>query len=484
MSSFLRQKANQVRSLVRPRKRLDALSGPKGQRARVVDPELDAGHCYTHMCLLEKFAWERRRLTKLAAERGFDERLLWVYYVNAARDRFVAWMRASLRRNVEGLVPPLDVALVWYSLMQDPVQWARIADIIGTRVVSWKWSSENIISSVLGHSDLLAKIGEAFPLDLDSDITSGSTISTVGAASGRPVDYLTPNHVFTVEAAGNVPRSVPFNVHAAVDRHLDYARETLRHSWHRMPGMTNRRHAGDFLGGAVARYAKFMTLVSSWAALKTLPPFDGPDCFLWPAPDVELVWRTHMLSAPEFGAFSAGLRWVRRLPAPLTGSGGSIGGSGRREDGRTSEMREAAVRVHEDRQRLDNISVEIDGSQKQKQQSTLSNDGGTVPARPPSSPGVPVVKPAAARQPLEDPYLASEEERIAAKEWEAKVLPTPAEHWFRQDQDQNQDQDDFDDGGVGQGAAMQARPSTSQESLSEYAIFARYLTEELGGRGR
>lgn len=440
--------------------------------------------------------------------------------------------------------------------------------------------SENIIPSVLGHSDLLARIGEVFPLGLDHGITSGSTTSTVGAASGKPVDYLTPSHVFTVGAAGKTPQSVPFNVHAAVDRHLDYARETLRYSWHRMPGMTSRRHAGNFLGGAVARYAKFMTLVSSWAALKTLPPFDGPGCFFWPAPDVELVWRTHMLSAPEFGAFSAALRWVRPVPAvpevrgeaqrkatarafeyvfrcpyevcpcwdcmsrrgsEPAGSGGSMAGSGRRRDGRTSEMREAAVRVHEHRQRLADISVEIDfcpfectrvghespgtralskvrqkllspngyvrprmrnlfrdgenpnaivnvdgqievnESQRKKEKSTSPNDRGSTPARPPSSPGGPVVKPAAVRQPLEDPYLASEEARIAAMEWEVKILPTPAEHWFHQCQCQCQDQDDCDDGGVGQGAATKARPSTSQGSLSEYAIFARYLTEEREG---
>ena len=387
--------------------------------------------------------------------------------------------------------------------------------------------SVNFIIGLLGDSDLLAKMEVEYPGVLDP-ADDGSD----------KCEYFTLSLTFPMTGADGRRHVISCNVYAAIRRQLEYAREVLRYSWHRMPN--SGKHGEKIFQGAIDRYTMYMGLVSSWLAVKRISPFDGEHSFLWPTQDIELVWKTNVLNFREYQAYAVALRWVRPLPeVPRIRTA--------KERERTadvfefaykrkyavclcwcctsqraglsdlifetpvnfmSKMQEAATRAHEIRKRIANIDIEIDSGQSRcirrhtkaftkarlrllgLSEETIQGGPATdmksflhrrlsivqvhAPLRLPRGPktkllrtfGVneadtggsevgedllsipeddgfaswltrssstpPHVVPATTREPLEDPNLFTEQAKVAAQEWQNKVLPVPAKHWSRQ----------------------------------------------------
>jgi hypothetical protein len=111
---------------------------------------------------------------------------------------------------------------------------------------------------------------------------------------------LTPNGTITIDV----------DFHTVIKRQLSFARHMLQYSWHRMPSATSRPTKRVF-AEAISRYDKFMDLFIYWRWIQgNSSPTTHAISHLIPAPDVDLAWRTHILSPKQYKRYcmSKGLR--------------------------------------------------------------------------------------------------------------------------------------------------------------------------------
>jgi hypothetical protein len=89
--------------------------------------------------------------------------------------------------------------------------------------------------------------------------------------------------------------NVAFDFHDAVQDQLNFGVKMLWYSWDRMPG-------SQLFQDALQRYERFMTLRVRWSILRSQIS-NGSTAVLLPTIDLDLVWRTHLLSANKYQGF-------------------------------------------------------------------------------------------------------------------------------------------------------------------------------------
>jgi hypothetical protein len=120
-------------------------------------------------------------------------------------------------------------------------------------------------------------------------------------------NILTPNGTITVDV----------DFHAVIRRQLSFARHMLQYSWHRMPSATSRPTKRVF-AEAISRYDKFMDLFIYWRWIQgNSSPTTLAISHLVPAPDIDLAWRTHILSPRQYKRYCVSKGLSRDITHPV-----------------------------------------------------------------------------------------------------------------------------------------------------------------------
>ncbi|KAF7549084.1 hypothetical protein G7Z17_g6628 [Cylindrodendrum hubeiense] len=303
---------NALRNLLRPNSpsglgfpNVDHLRIPKN----IVEARVTQQQCIAHLHLLEQFVSAKTKVIMWADHNSIQRHSAWNFYVNMAVERMVKWFETSYRVNLSDAIPPLDVLMVWHAFLQSPEEWDKFVNLTRMNHYGWNW---DILLSTLQMGDAgkceitrdsVDIVQQIYPAP---DLLKLIDLSTSFLQSGSPDDtteYLThlflhrkPTHDFK---APNRHFNIRFDFHGAVDAQLGFANRMLEYSWHRMYLVEHSN--GPQFDAAIERYKKFMSLVKFLPYIHSMEPqAREPPRLLVPALDIDLVWRTHMLSPREF----------------------------------------------------------------------------------------------------------------------------------------------------------------------------------------
>lgn len=104
-----------------------------------VRSRIDVDICLGHLQLLELFVIQRHRVNVWSVRNEVPENSGWTFYVNNAIMRLALWFDFSWDSDLHDVIPPLDVLLVWYALLQDPAVWTTFMRAGGVRLNEWNW---------------------------------------------------------------------------------------------------------------------------------------------------------------------------------------------------------------------------------------------------------------------------------------------------------------------------------------------------------
>ncbi|KAM5348845.1 hypothetical protein ACJ41O_008668 [Fusarium nematophilum] len=276
--------------------------------------------CLIHCHLLEQFLTVRADIEAWANKRMMPTASAWTFYVNMSADRMVKWFETSFERNLTDKIPPLDVLLVWHSMLQDPAEWQEFAKTAGFNFNQWNWDAlfQAVQTDIPGEfrppSDSLDEIRNMYPVN---DLRNFMDVSTSLLSSSRPdqdtkrlADMYIRKQTKHIIKTPQGKLEFQFDFHNAVERQLQFADGIVRFSWHRMyapvGGSDNSRNEQQF-GPAIKRYCRIMTLVD---LMKHFKPEN------WPTPslDADLAWRTHLLMPREYERFCTGITQEGLVP--------------------------------------------------------------------------------------------------------------------------------------------------------------------------
>ncbi|KAI9172342.1 hypothetical protein HJFPF1_01844 [Paramyrothecium foliicola] len=260
--------------------------------AHTPSPEVE--ECIAHLKLLKLFAQDREMIRKLAREYKIDPESAWTFYVNMAVRRFEAWSEASLRTDLRHLMPQLDVLMIWHTILQQPEAWNTLLEILSRAGCDDSFLPADInveVSRVLGEHTVidLMKISVSFLL------------------TSRPDDTTEELAGYYLHKAGSVILSTPegdcmvkFAFHEAVQDQLDFGLKVLQCSRFRV-GPPNE-HLDKALRIPILRYCNFLSLRLVWSGIRSVFA-NNHNTLLVPTLDIDLVWRTHLLSPVKYLEF-------------------------------------------------------------------------------------------------------------------------------------------------------------------------------------
>ena len=110
-----------------------------GIREAVIDPQIGSDKCLAHLRLLELFRVARNKVAAWALRNNINDDEAWRLYVNSAIMRLWSWLHQSRFEDLSSVLPPLDVLMVWYVAMQEPVFWSKFLDMSGMTIPNWNW---------------------------------------------------------------------------------------------------------------------------------------------------------------------------------------------------------------------------------------------------------------------------------------------------------------------------------------------------------
>ncbi|KAL6404922.1 hypothetical protein AUP68_11758 [Ilyonectria robusta] len=322
---------NALRNLLRPNSpsgselpNVDHLRIPKN----VVETRVTPRQCIAHLHLLEEFVSAKTKVTRWADHNMIHRESAWRFYVNMAVERMAKWFEASYELNLKNVTPPLDVLMVWHAFLQSPKEWDRFSNLARIDHHSWNWDSLVSWLPASQHAGLTYSQLSAlrttdtcnFEIPRDSidivrqiypapDLLELMDLSTSFFQSPNPDDttehlthlYLHRKKVHSFKTP-NRHLNIRFDFHEAVGAQLGFANRLLQYSWHRMYSVETANESQ--FGAAIERYKKFMSLIKFSSGSHSKEPLARAVPNLVPALDIDLVWRTHMLSPGEYRGFS------------------------------------------------------------------------------------------------------------------------------------------------------------------------------------
>ncbi|KAM0344032.1 hypothetical protein ACHAPU_007935 [Fusarium lateritium] len=282
-------------------------------------------HCY----LLEHFVSIKHKIHLWASREGQDSDAAWMCYINLGIRRLISWLEESFYGmiDLDRHIPPLDVLLVWHAFLQDPVQWNRF--VRTTRLDFNRWNPNALLVALENEEpgqqfcpskDCMDKINIVYQhLDSRTIIYMAADLVQTAIESNGTADLWT--RFFTEERLTHTivtPQeqyNFTFDFHASVQRQLELAERLLNFSWHRMYiSLDNNQHG---LRPAVKRYQRYMTILRFWEQIERLElgTSDRPSFTYL---DIDVVWRTHLLSPREYLCFCNGIfgSLVPNTPSP------------------------------------------------------------------------------------------------------------------------------------------------------------------------
>ncbi|KAL4969276.1 uncharacterized protein BDV14DRAFT_101859 [Aspergillus stella-maris] len=256
----------------------------------------------------------------------------WPIYLTLAVTRFLKWAWVIEKLELEEpstsldaaiTLPPIDVLMVWHTLLLNPslmqtiafkrlpslpFPWARIHEAIDRQSSSWRYKLST-------PSNTAFQKKTALDPDLFSYLTSsshGSTlkavlkehlhINTTNSMTTPKVNAKAINHILQDDSSDLAPAETEFlrncsmavdgktagtvsKLVAAIQRQASFVEKMEAHLWIRSPALEGT------LTRAVDRYSKFLKLFKLY-----------PGQMLVPTLDVDLVWHTHQCSHELYNA--------------------------------------------------------------------------------------------------------------------------------------------------------------------------------------
>ncbi|KAF4952535.1 hypothetical protein FSARC_12612 [Fusarium sarcochroum] len=265
-------------------------------------------HCH----LLEHFVSAKAKVDIWAERNLIATDVAWNVYINLGIHRFKQWVQASYDNTVDldSHIPPLDVLLVWHAFLQAPEKWDAFA--IETRIDFARWNPVALFRAL--HND---RPGE-FKLQDDSlvivddmydchDVRSLMDTSLAYIYSTRPnketqawvQTYMDKKVTHTIQTPQG-SFTFDYDFHQVIRLQLDLAERILKFSWHRMyVSPVENRQGFEF---AIKRYSKFLA-VAQLKVYHSLRVSMDTETLSLTSPDIDLVWRTHMLAPGEYLEF-------------------------------------------------------------------------------------------------------------------------------------------------------------------------------------
>ncbi|KAJ4266504.1 hypothetical protein NW762_004491 [Fusarium torreyae] len=265
-------------------------------------------HCY----LLEQFVAVKAKVDMWAEKNQVKTDVAWNFYVNMGIRRFKQWIQAYYDNTVDldSHIPPLDVLLVWHAFLQDPETWETFA--FETGIDFNRWNSVSLFRAL--EHDLPGEF-KLPPTSLDivnavydcHDLRSLMDASLLYVYSTRPnketqawvQTYMLKQVTHTIETPQG-RFTFDYDFHKGIQRQLDLAERVLKFSWHRMYASPAENRQG--FESTMKRYSKFLT-VARLKEYRTMRIYMDPETLSLRTPDIDLVWRTHMLAPREYSRF-------------------------------------------------------------------------------------------------------------------------------------------------------------------------------------
>ncbi|KAF4978767.1 hypothetical protein FZEAL_4912 [Fusarium zealandicum] len=286
--------------------------------------------CLIHCHLLEQLSLIKEDAAVWAIRNAIAPEATWRFYVNKGVERMIRWFEGSseLRFGLDAVVPPLDVILMWHAFLQDPTEWDSFADRTGIDFGRWNWDAllrafeNDTPGKYRPPYDSIDVISQVFRVP---DLRTLMDLPIAFLSSSQPDEdterlkrcFHEEQTTFTITIGG---RHVEFsyNFHEAVEHQLQLADRVVRYSWHQMyaPQEGNERQFEP----AIERYRKFMTLAQYTTNIHGMEPFVNQQSLDFvPGLDIDLVWRTHMLSPREYRWFCIATRggFMEHIPSRL-----------------------------------------------------------------------------------------------------------------------------------------------------------------------
>lgn len=105
-----------------------------------LNPHLDEEPVVLHIRLLEHFTDLRQRVTSWAQSHGISFQAVWDHAVNLATKRMFHWFTKSFVMDLDDVLPPIDVLLMWYTFMCGPERWQAYTRRSRLVLDCWPWT--------------------------------------------------------------------------------------------------------------------------------------------------------------------------------------------------------------------------------------------------------------------------------------------------------------------------------------------------------
>ncbi|KAK7418621.1 hypothetical protein QQX98_003809 [Neonectria punicea] len=301
---------------------VDHLRIPKN----IIEASVTRQQCIAHLYLLEQFVSAKSKVTRWGNFNQIPPESAWKFYVNMAVERMARWFELSRDMDLRHIIPPLDVLMVWHALLQRPDEWDAFVDLTRVDHHQWDWNLllRTLQATDMGRFQLPREsrdvVRQLYPTPDLLELMDVSTSFLISPNPDRTTEHLAHLYLHRRRIASfKTPRGeveIRFDFHAVVDAQLSFANRVLQYSWHRM--YSPERAEDSQFGTTIERYKKFMTLVQFSSDIQSLGPLARePPQPLVPTLDIDLVWRTHMLSPREFRWLSTHIygRLIQHTPS-------------------------------------------------------------------------------------------------------------------------------------------------------------------------